>query len=340
MVISRPGGYHRLEFESFSVPEPGSGEVLIEVRAIGVNYANIAVRMGLYESAKEFVGWPITPGFEVSGIVSQVGREVSGLRVGDKVFGVTLFGGYTSHIVLPQHQVVSFSGNLSFESVSGFPAVFLTADFAVEYLAHPRSGDLVLVHSAAGGVGGALIQLLKYLGCRVVGVVGASHKVEVARSFGADLVVDKSVEPLWESLEEIGPDGFDVIFDANGVATLSESYCHLRAPGKLVVYGFHTMMPRTGGRANYLKLALPYLRTPRFNPFRMTYENRSVMAFNLSTLFERKDLLDEAMVRLQGGLGSGQLVPLPVTVYPFEEVARAHRDIESAQTVGKLVLVL
>lgn len=339
VVIAKAGSYERMKLESFPSLAAGPGEVVVDVRAIGVNYADCIVRMGLYASAKEFVGWPITPGFEVAGVVREVGQNVSDLQVGDRVFAVTLFDGYSTQVRVARHQVFRMPEGMTFEQAAAIPAVYMTAYFAVFELAHPRKGANVLIHSAAGGVGGCLVQLCKIAGARTVGVVGSSHKIDTAKEQGCDEVIDKSSEPLWEAAERYAPKGYDVVFDANGVATLKDSYRHTRPAGKLVVYGFHTMMPKAGGRPNYLKLAVDFLRTPRFNPLDMTNDSISVMAFNLSYLFDRAELLDEGMSSVLGWLAEGKIQPPPVTTYRLEDVADAHRAIESGQTVGKLVLV-
>ncbi|MCB9594788.1 MAG: zinc-binding dehydrogenase [Sandaracinaceae bacterium] len=339
VVVHRAGSYDRLGIETAPTAKPGPREVRIDVRASGVNYADVIVRMGLYASAKELVGWPITPGFEVAGVVSAVGAEVDDLEVGARVLGVTLFGGYASSLVVPRHQVFAIPDALSFVQAASIPAVALTAHYALFELAHPRPGARVLIHSAAGGVGLSLVQMAKIAGCEVVGVVGGSHKVETAKAHGCDHVIDKSKQDLWAEAERISPRGYDVVLDANGVATLKDSYEHTRRAGKLVVYGFSTMMPKTGGRPNYLKLAADYLRTPRFNPLDMTNESRSVLAFNLSYLFDRTDILEEGMRDIMKWIEEGKLRPAPATEYPLAKVADAHRDIESGKTVGKLVLI-
>lgn len=339
VVIAKAGSYDRLTLQTFDALEPGPDDVVIDVRAIGVNYADCIVRMGLYASAKEFVGWPITPGFEVAGTVRAIGANVKDLAVGERVFGVTLFDGYATQVRVARHQVFRIPEGMSFEQAAAIPAVYMTAYFAVFELAHPREGASVLIHSAAGGVGGCLVELCKIAGARTVGVVGASHKVEATRERGCDVVIDKSKEPLWATAETHAPKGYDVIFDANGVATLKDSYRHVRAAGKLVVYGFHTMMPKSGGRPSYVKLAVDYLRTPRFNPLDMTNDSISVMAFNLSYLFDRAELLEEGMTRILGWLAEGRIQPPPVTTYLLSEVAEAHKAIESGQTVGKLILI-
>jgi NADPH:quinone reductase-like Zn-dependent oxidoreductase len=339
VVIHRPGGYDRLRIEDHPDPRPGPGEVLLHVEAAGVNYADCIVRMGLYASARTYVGWPITPGFEVAGRVAAAGEGVTWPAAGDAVLALTRFGGYTSHLIVQTHQVFKPPAGLDASQSAAFPAVFLTAWYALFELAHPRPGSRLLVHSAAGGVGGALVQLGRLAGCDVVGVVGAPHKVEAARAHGATAVIDKSTQDLWATARRHAPAGYDVIFDANGPPTLARSYRHLASPGKLVVYGFHGMLPRRGGRPNWPKLALGWLRTPRFDPLAMTNQNRSVLAFNLSYLFERRDVLATAMTRLTDWMSAGRIAPPPVTTYPLDRVADAHRDLESGRTVGKLVLL-
>lgn len=340
IVVHRPGGFGVLRVESAPEPEPGPGDVLVEVEACGVNFADVAVRLGLYESARKLVGWPITPGFEIAGRVAAVGAGVSDLGVGEEVFGVTFFGGYASAIVLPRHQVFRRPPELDVVQAAGFPGVHLTAWYALLELAHPRPSSTVLVHSAAGGVGGALAQLARIARCRVIGVVGSSHKIAHAVEVGCEEVIDTSRMDLWETAERLVPSGFDVVLDANGVATLRQSYEHLAPGGRLVVYGFSTMLSRGRGIPNPAKLAADWARTPRFDPLRMTAENRSVLAFNLSFLFPRADLLAIAMEQLLGWLADGRLKPQPVTTFPLDRAADAHRALQSGQTVGKLVLVV
>jgi len=196
----------------------------------------------------------------------------------------------------------------------------------------------VLIHSAAGGVGSALVQIAKILNLRVVGVVGSSHKVDHVRALGADVVIDKSKQDLWKEARTAAPQGYDLIFDANGPETLKKGYAHLRPTGKLIVYGFHTLLPKQGGRIQYVKAALGLFAIPRFNPLHMTNENKSVVAFNLSFLFEHERLVQEAIPEMMRWLREGKLRPPAVRLFSLDDVASAHRAIESGQTTGKLVL--
>jgi NADPH:quinone reductase-like Zn-dependent oxidoreductase len=340
IVIERPGGYGRLQIKEFPTPTPQNQEVLIEVSAAGVNFADVFVRLGLYKSGKEFVGWPITPGFEFSGKVIKCGRDVSGLAEGTPVFGITRFGAYASHLCVPGSQVFALPDGSKFSSDdwAAFPAVFLTAYHGLFQNIVVRPEMKILVHSAAGGVGGALLQLGKIADCYMVGVVGAGHKVDSALEYGADVVIDKSKDNLWTKAEAVCPHGFDVVFDANGPATLKQSYRHLAPSGKLVAYGFHSMLSKRGGFPNYFKLAYEYFRIPRWSPLNMTNENKSLIAFNLSYLFDRMDLLKASMQDLMDWVAEGKIQAPVRRTYPFDRVADAHRALESGSTVGKLIL--
>lgn len=337
VVVHKPGNYEVLRLEEHPDPPPKEGEVTVRVAAAGVNYADCVVRVGLYDSAKKFVGWPITPGFEVAGEVAAIGSAVTRFKVGDPVFAVTLFGGYASRLNIPEHQVFRKPDALEFAEAAAVPAVFLTAYYALYELCRMRPGAKVLVHSAAGGVGSALVQLAKANALFVVGVVGSSHKVDAVRKLGADVVIDKSVEPLWEVAKHHAPDGYDIVLDANGPETLRASYAHTAMAGRLVVYGAHSMMSQSG-TPNWPKLAWDFLKLPRFNPLDLIGQNKSVLGFNLSFLFAKREILSEGMATCLELIGRGQAKVPAITRYPVDRVGQAHRDLESGKTVGKLVL--
>lgn len=340
VVVHSPGGHRKLKLEEHPTPQPGPGEVLVQTRSIGVNFADLVVRMGLYESAKKYVGWPITPGFECAGKVVGVGAGVADLARGEEVVALVRFGAYATHVVAPRAQVFRRPERLDMVQAGAFFVVHLTAWYALEELCRLRPGRRVLVHSAAGGVGLALVRIAKIRGAEVTGVVGASHKVEAVRAAGADHVIDRSVEPLWRTAERISPEGFHVVLDANGVDTLRQSYAHLASTGRLIVYGAHTMLKRGKERPSWVKLAVDLARTPWFHPLLLTNDNRGVLGFNLSYLFDELPVLAEALGVLLPWIESGRLPPPPVTTFPFEKVADAHAALESGQTVGKVALVV
>lgn len=339
-VIEKPGSYRQLVLQEHPDLVPGPGEILIDVAAVGINYADCITRMGLYASAKELKGYPMTPGFELAGTVAAHGDGTSEPAIGERVMALTLFDGYATQVVVPAGQAFKIPNGVSLAEAAGFPTVFLTAWYALFTLAAARPDQTVLIHSAAGGVGSALVQLARTTGCRVCAVVGGPHKVNYVTQLGADLVIDKSSQDLWPCAEQFAPAGFDMVLDANGVSTLRQSYRHLAAEGRLIVYGFASMMPKKGGKPNWLKLGWDYLRTPRFDPLDMTVNNKSVLAFNLSFLQARMDALTESMNELCLWLTHEKIRPPKVTTYPFADAARAQQDLESGTTTGKLVLVV
>ena len=196
ITIPSAGGYEKLVYKPLKRNEyteganvklrniPEDDLVTVKTHGCGVNYADICIRWGLYESAKQFVGWPITPGFEFSGEVASKGANVDEFEIGDQVLGVSLFGSYSECIRVPKNQIFKLPSEISLDEAAGFPCVGLTAWYAMFELAQPRPGTWVLVHSAAGGVGSMLVQLAKIAGCQVVGVVGAAHKVGPVEQLG------------------------------------------------------------------------------------------------------------------------------------------------------------
>ncbi|ETO33031.1 hypothetical protein RFI_04073 [Reticulomyxa filosa] len=196
----------------------------------------------------------------------------------------------------------------------------------------------------------------------VVGVVGGQAKVGLAKEMGCDYVIcrkDKSGGnvDIWEEMKKQIPklNGFDIVFDANGISTLKNSFKHLKPTGmqliiyvrwfflfegKLIVYGLHSILPHTGSISitNWISLGFDVLRTPSFNAMTLLERNCGVLGFNLSFLFSRMDRLEEAMANLLTWISQKKITVSKVTTYKFEEVWKAHRDLQSGETTGKLVL--
>lgn len=332
VVVFSPGGHGALSIVEEEDPVPGPGEVRVRVRAAGINYADTIVREGWYEAARG--RYPITPGFEYSGVVDA--SNAPGFAPGDRVFGFTRFGGYSSVQIAPPERLRQLPPSWDFGEGAGVPAVHFTAYHALFHVAKVRAGETLLIHSAAGGVGCALLQQAKLAGCRTVAVVGSPKKVEVARSFGADAVATRGPD-LWKEIDAAAPDGFDAIFDANGVTTPKPGFERLKLGGRLVIYGFAEMFPR-GGRPSKLSLAWNWLRVPRFNPLAMTATNRSVHGFNVVFLTGDAALAKDGFDAIAGWMRDGRLEKSPTTAFPVERVADAHRALEAGETVGKLVL--
>jgi NADPH:quinone reductase-like Zn-dependent oxidoreductase len=338
--IPSAGGYEKLVMVEAPDPVPGPGEVLIDVKGIGVNFADVAIRLGVYASAKLYVGWPITPGFEVSGLVERVGEGVTKFKPGDEVVAVTRFNGYATKLAINERFVMNLPKGFDLLEAAGFPTVFLTAYYALKQIFVLRKRGTVLIHSAAGGVGSSLVQLAKAYGQVAIGIVGSSHKVDFVKKLGADVVIDKSADPhYWETLKRLGHHGkIDLIFDAHGSDTVEEGYKALKPTGKIVVYGRHSLFSKEGGRLNYPKVIWKLLTAKRFSSLKLINENKGIMGFNLSFLFDQGELLEESLDALMGLANEGLIHPTETTFIPFDKAADAHRLIESGKSRGKIVL--
>ena len=166
--IPSAGSYDKLKIVECEDLTPKAGEVVIDVKGIGINYADVCIRLGVYESAKKYVGWPITPGFETAGVIKEVGEGVTKWQVGQEVVAFSFFNGYASQVCVPETQILNVPPQFSLMQAAGFPAVFFTAFHALYHHVVLRPNSKILVHSAAGGVGTALTQLAKMAGHQVV----------------------------------------------------------------------------------------------------------------------------------------------------------------------------
>mmetsp|Transcript_29152 Transcript_29152/g.58214 ORF Transcript_29152/g.58214 Transcript_29152/m.58214 type:complete len:448 (-) Transcript_29152:58-1401(-) len=325
--------------------------VILKNEAFSVNYADCTIRWGFYESAKKFVGWPIVPGFDVAGTIEHVGgNDPSGFKVGDRVFGCTLFGAYSTKVLVPKIQLRNIPPCItSFSEAAAFPAVSLTALYALHlagYFPDARTNfrnKSILIHSAAGGVGGFLVQMSKILGLGpIVGVVGSPSKVEEAKALGCDIVIDKSSEDLWEAAEIAGPpNGYGTIMDANGISTLKESYNHLAPSGRLIVFGFHSNLPM--GRAilspiEWIRMAKKAAAMPMFDAMDCTVSNKSILGFNLSFFADEREVLSDMFDQILLWIERGRLFCPNVVQMGMDHVAEAHDLIQSGKSVGKIVL--
>jgi alcohol dehydrogenase len=346
--IRRAGSLDRLERLRDSLPEPGPGQALVRVHAIGLNFADLFACLGLYSATPpgEFV-----PGLEVAGVVEALGHaaarpEVGGesphtLRPGDRVIGLTRFGAYATAVNLDIRYLWPIPAAWSFAEAAAFLVQALTAWYGLIALGDLASGDSVLLHSAAGGVGLNALAILAAHDARVIATVGRPAKrdflveccglrpdqviIRDRRSFGAQL--DRALGAL-------RIDGFDLVLDAVAGPFFRPAYTRLRPAGRLVLYGAADFMPKRA-RPNYPRLALRYVGRPRLDPLRMIAENRSVMAFNLIWLWDQVDELGRAYDQAAPLI---RRAPFVGRRFPFTDAPAALRYLQSGESVGKVVL--
>ena len=319
--------------------------VVVDNHAFSVNYADCCIRWGLYESAKQYVGWPIVPGFDVAGQVTQTSGQ---FNKGDRVFGCSLFGAYSTRIAIPAQQLRKIPESMSFAQAASLPAVSLTALYALHLAGHyPSSGlkrknTAILIHSAAGGVGSMAVQMAKQLGLHpIVGVVGQTHKVEAALALGCHYVIDKSQQDLWTEARRVSESGYSAILDPNGVSTLLDSYNHLCPTGRLVVYGFHSNLPLGRDMLSpwqWIQMGRKMNNMPKFDPMDLVVSSKSVLGFNLSFFADETDLVSSLFNQVCEWLEDGALRCPRVVEMEMERIGEAHQLIMSGQSIGKIVV--
>jgi NADPH:quinone reductase-like Zn-dependent oxidoreductase len=333
-VIPRYGAPEVFEIREAPDPVPAAGDIRVRVRAAGVNYADILARMGLYPDAPHP---PLVVGYEVAGEVERVGAGVTGFAEGDRIFGLTRFGGYSDLIVVPAAQAFRIPGELSDAEAAAIPVNYLTAALALYRMAALNPGETVLIHNAGGGVGIAALQLARLRRATVIGTA-SPLKHAALRSFGVEHVIDYRTQDVSEEVRRITRGrGVDVILDPIGGESFLASYRMLAPLGRLIVIGLAAI---TGGKdeRSWWRTFRVWMTTPRFNPLSMINRNRGVFGLHLGHLWDERRQLVPLMSMLLAELSAGRLQPVVARTFPLERVAEAHRFIQSRLNIGKVVL--
>jgi len=332
IVIERHGGPEVLKLKELPSPEPGTGEVCVRVRAVGINFADLFSRLGLYPDAPKP---PFTPGLEASGEIEALGGDVRGLDRGQRVMLLARSGGYAEKIGVPATQAIEIPAGMTFEQAAALPVNYLTAYHMLYYMANVRKGERVLIHAAAGGVGLAAIELCRTAGAEIFATAGGA-KFEFLRARGVERLVDyRSQDFEWEIRRMTNGEGVDIVLDAVGGETLAKSYRLLRPAGRLMTFGFSAAM--AGPRINYFKAGLAFLHKPRFDPLRMMRENRAVMGVHLGHLPPK--ILREEYKGLFNFFADGRIRPYVGRTFPLAEAAAAHRYMHERKNIGKVLLI-
>ena len=329
--ITRTGPPEVLEVRESPDPAPANGQVLVRMRAAGINFADVMARLGLYPDAPKL---PCVVGYEVAGTIERVGSGVAGLKAGDRVVALTRFGGYTEAIAVPEAQVFPMPAAMSFEEAAAIPVNYLTAVLMLRHFGNVRKGDRVLVHAAAGGVGMAAIQLCRIAGAEVIGTASAS-KHATLRDAGVAHAIDYRTQDFEQEVKRVtGGRGVDIVLDATGA--FGKSYRSLAPLGRLVCFGLSGAA--TGLVPSRLAALGRIVRLPWFHPIKLMNDNKAVIGVNLGHLWDRIELLRGEMLALLADYDAGRIAPVVGKTFPLVEAAAAHRFIQERQNVGKVLL--
>ena len=325
----KAGNLRTLTLQQELLPSLGAHDVRVQVTAIGLNFADIFALTGLYSATPE---GSFIPGLEYAGEVIEVGAAVEAFCVGDRVMGVTRFGGYATVIDSPQEYIHLIPADWNDAQGAAFLAQTMTAWYALKTLGDIQPGHQVLIHSAAGGVGLQAMRLARAVGAEAVGTVGSAGKLALLHAEGfADVLVR---EKRFSDQLQRQSRKFDLVLDAIGGDVQRASFAALKPMGRLVVFGAAEFTP-TGNRPNYLTAAWKFLRRPRYDVMSMISENKSVLAFNLIWLWDHQDRMHMLLEELQ------QMELPPPYVghrFPFAEAHRALDCLRSGKSTGKVVL--
>ena len=334
--IERHGAPEVFVEREIPLSAPGPGEVHLRVRAAGINFADLFMRAGLYDTVPPR---PYSPGFEVAGEVVSSGEGVEDWAPGDRAVGLIRHGGYAHDIVVATRNLFHYPDSLSPAEAAAIPVVFLTAWVCLSECARVRAGESVLILGAAGGVGSAAVQLAVRDGLRVIGTAGTPEKrAFVTDELGAEACFDSRGD--WEPAVErlLGSHELDVALDATGGAATAACRRLLAPLGRLVFYGMSAALPTT--RKNWPRAAMAWLRTPRIHPMDLVQPCIGISGVHLLHLQEREGLLLSGLDEIYRGIESGELRPILDCTYPLtrDGAVEAHRYIHARRNLGKVVL--
>ncbi len=336
IYITRHGGPEVLELRSAPDPVPGAHQVRVRVKAAGVNFADIMMRMGMYPGAPAA---PFVPGYEAAGVIDAIGPGLprgSTLKEGDRVIVPCDYGGYSDTLIAKAGEFFPIPEGKSFEEAAALTVNYLTAYLALIEQGNLQEGRRVLIHGAAGGVGIAAAQISKIHGAEVFGTASAS-KHEAARREGVDHPIDYRTEDFEEVVRrKTDGRGVHVVLDPVGGAHFAKSYRSLAIGGKLIVYGFSA--GATGRSRRVLSLLWHWLRTPSFSPFDLMKDNRGVIGLHLGRMTGETEVMKAALIKLVGWWTEGRIRPVVGASFPAEEAAKAHAFIQDRRSTGKVVL--
>jgi len=308
-------------------PEPAAGEVIVRVRAIGLNFADCAARMGVYPNVPRP---PVVVGMEVTGEVAALGPGVATPAVGTRVAAVPIFGGHAELVRVPVTHVRPLPAGVGFLEGAALAVTGLTADHALFTVGRLRAGERVAITAAAGGVGTMAVQLAARAGARVLAIASTPAKRELAASLGAHQACS------YEEYPREVRDGVDVVLDSVGGRLFRPGWRALRGDGRYVLFGFAAGVGPGGVR--WLRAGLELARMGLLLPVTLVSPCRTLAGFNLSLVPQLAAELQARFARLEALVAAGELKPVIGATFPFERLPEAHALLQARGSTGKVVV--
>ena len=319
------------DLREFELNDPQAQEVVVEVEAFGLNYADVMARRGLYREAPPF---PCVVGYEVVGKVVQCGPEANQDVLDKRVIAFCRFGGYAKHVITNDYAIVEV-GDEPAEELMALCTQAVTAYYMAEYLTPVRAIDTVLVHAAAGGVGTILVQLAKLKNATVIAKVGRTEKEQLVRDLGADYVVNYNKSDYAEQIKNLlKGDRIDVSFNPVAGATYKKDMELLGSGGRMILFGASELGGGKWGifsKLNFLR------RMGMLIPVGLMMRSKNVLGVNMLKIADNKpQVLEECLKEVVKLYGDGKLKPQIGGKFKHEDLSKAHAALEEGKTTGKL----
>jgi NADPH:quinone reductase-like Zn-dependent oxidoreductase len=337
ILIERHGPPEVFVERDVALGKPGPEEVHLHVKAVGVNFADLMMRAGLYDTVPPR---PYSPGFEVAGEIVSVGSEVSDWKEGDRVVALIRFGGYARDVIVPAANLFEYPESLTPVEAAAIPVVFLTAWVCLFDAGNARNGETALILGAGGGVGTAAVQLAVRHGLRVIGTAGNPLKrAYVTDELGAAACFDSRGDWAPQVLELVGDRGIDIALDSVGGKATAACRRLLAPMGRLVFYGLSDAVPKN--RRSWLLAAKAWLRMPFIHPLSLVEPNIGVFGVHLLHLGSKEQqVLRPALDGIYRAITAEELRPVVDRAFSFDRrgAVEAHRYLHERRNLGKVVL--
>jgi len=325
VVLTKIGGPDALVIQDAEIPEPRAHEILIKVDKAGVAFDDVMMRHGRYPKAPSL---PYTPGYDVCGFVTQKGGEVTDFEIGDKVVALTQFGGYAEYATAHSGNAVKIPMEMDSSEAVALGLNYISAYDMLTRYNTPKPGSSLLVYSAAGGVGTAVLQIAKSMGLKIYGAASAG-KLALLKQLGA-IPLDRDEKLLSERVHELEPEGVDMVLDPVGGEHWRKALGLIKKGGSLIGYGFLSMFDHDKPVSNLYELGKSLLSIKVFN-YGRKFHHYNIMPWNHKAIRESM----EAVVRMYT---EGKIKPVIGKVYSLMDARKAHEDLATGKATGKLVL--
>ena len=318
VVVTKTGGPEVLEYKDVPKPELKPNQALVEIKAAGLNFIDVYFREGRYPTPLPFV-----VGQEAAGVVSEIGAEVTDVKVGDRVAYSGLQGSYAEFAAVNADRLVNIPDGVSFEQAAALMLQGMTAHYLVKSTYPLKAGETLLVHAAAGGVGQLLVQMAKMIGAEVIATAGTEEKIQIAKQAGADHVILYTKEDFEAETKRItGGKGIHVVYDGVGKSTFDAGLRCLRPRGYMVLFG---------GASG----AVPPFDLIKLSQMGSLFITRPTLGHYIATREELEWRANDVL----GWVASGKLKVSIGQTYKFSDATQAHRNLEARKTTGKSLLL-